>query len=314
MFRRPIWILAATLFAIGCQTSSVNIPPFVGATHFYVGSDNTPGVVLQYNLPLAAGEASNFSVAANTVVSVALDPSGNMMVGDLAANLKYFTAGFTAGSTPSVTFANGAATNNGQNVFTPTGDLWAATVSNRVNLFTKPFTNASTPATFVTNAGMVSAIGLAMDGAQNLYVGNAGSGTALTCASGAGSCSNIMVFAPPYTGAPVISTNVVSTAYRKMAVSSTQLFIANVGGGGIGNVDVYTLPITAASAPAFSITTGINTPEGIALDSAGKLYVGNLSNATITVYTPPFSAASAPTASLQVSAGAFAIFGIAVGP
>lgn len=185
-----------------------------------------------------------------------------------------------------------------------------STVSNRVNGFTPPYSNASTPSAFVTNAGLVSAIGTAFDAAANLYVSNAGVSTG--CSSGGSTCSNLFVYAPPYTGAPTISTNVASRAYRKIAVSATQLFATSVSNAP-GLVDVYNLPITAASAPAFSIISGVNTPEAVALDPSGNLYVGNLSDATISVYSPPFSSASVPTLIYKVSTGAFAIFGIAIG-
>ena len=246
------------------------------------------------------------------MTAVADDASGDLAVGDNAGHLQFFTAPLSGTSTPSAAFNNGTATNDGQIAFTTAGDFWAAGVSNRVNAFTHPFSNASTPSAFVTDAALVSAIGAAFDAAQNLYVSNAGTGTAITCTSGAGTCSNLLVYARPYTGAPIVTPNVASTAYRKVAISATQLFACSVAGA-TGKVDVYALPITAASTPAFSITTGLNTPEGIALDPSGNLYVGNLSNATVAVYAPPFSAASAPTLAFTVSLDAFALFGIAIG-
>src|SRR5258708_16829275 len=98
---------------------------------------------------------------------------------------------------------------------------------------------------------------------------------------------------------------------RKISISTTQLFAAEVSGS-TGRVDVYTLPITAASAPAFSITNGTNTPEAVALDALGNLYVGNLGNSTVTVYSSPFSGASAAVTTMT-AAGSPAIFGIAIG-
>jgi hypothetical protein len=235
-----------------------------------------------------------------------------LAVGDNAGHLQFFTAPLSGASVPSAAFNNGTASNDGQIAFTSAGDFWVGNVSNQVNMFTHPFSNVSSVSASVTNAGLVSAIGTAFDAAQNLYISNAGSGTALTCSSGAGTCSNLLVYALPYTGAPIISTNVPSTAYRKVAVNATQLFAASVAGA-TGKVDVYTLPITSASAPAFSLTTGVNTPEALALDAAGNLYVGNLSNATVAVYTAPITSGSVPSLTFTVSAGAFAIFGIAIG-
>ena len=309
---RLMSILVAMLLVAGCHPAA-NVTPTGGAVqHLYVGNDNVAGQILQFTLPAFAGETSNFGFTSANNVSIALDASGDMLAGDNAGNLTYFAAPLSATSVPAASFKNGAASNNGQFAVTSTGGFFAGTVGASANLFNTPFTNASVPASSVTNAALISVIGVALDSSANLYLASAGSGTALTCTSGAGTCSNIAVFASPYTGAPTVTPNIASTAYRKIAVSSTQLFAASVAGA-TGRVDVYTLPITAASTPAFAITTGVNTPEGLALDASGNLYVGNLSNAVVTVYAPPFSAASAPTVSLTVSGGAFAIFGIAIG-
>lgn len=286
--------------------------------HLYVGNDNTPGSVLSFNLPLTVGTTSNFGIVSNNVVAVQVDANGNLAVGDNAGNLKFFTAPLSGASVPAASFTNGAASNNGQIAFDNAGNFWAATVSNRMNQFTTPFSNASTPANFVTNAALVSAIGVAIDSAQNLYVANAGVGTNVTCPGGAGQCSDLLVYAPPYTGAPTITPNVSGpfpgshTAYRKIALTATQLFAASVSDPP-GRVDVYNLPITAVSVPAFNIATGVNTPEGLAVDPSGNLYVGNLSDATVSVFAPPFSSGSVPTLIFKVSTGAFAIFGIAIG-
>ena len=324
--RRLLLFLALVGLATACNGGSTSPPPFktgVAAPtptptptpvppHLYVGNDNPAGSVLQYNLPLTASSTSNFAIPSSNVVAVGVDANGNLAVGDNAGNLKFFTAPLSGASTPAATFHNGTASNNGQIAFLPSGAFWVSTVSNRVNGFTPPYSNASTPSAFVTNAGLVSAIGTAFDATQNLYVSNAGVGTALTCSSGAGTCSNLFVYAPPYTGAPTISTNVANRAYRKIAVNATQLFATSVSNSP-GLVDVYNLPITAASAPAFSIVSGVNLPEAVALDASGNLYVGNLADATISVFSPPFSSASVPTLIYKVSTGTFAIFGIAIG-
>jgi hypothetical protein len=329
MFRRSLIAVALTALVTACNGGSASPPPFVSGVaatptptpsptptpvpqHLYVGNDNTPGGVLQFNLPLTASSTPNFAIASNNVVAVAVDSNGKLAVGDNAGHLQIFAPPLSAASTPAAAFNNGTATNNGQIAFTGTNDFWVSTVSNRANAFTQPFTNTSTPSAFVTDAALGSAIGTAFDAAQNLYISNAGVGTAATCSGGAGMCSNLLVYAPPYTGAPIVSTNVASTAYRKITVSATQLFAASISGSP-GRVDVYNLPITAASVPAFAIGSGVNTPEGLALDAAGRLYVGNLSDATVSVYNPPFSSGSVPSLSFKVSTGAFAIFGIAVG-
>jgi len=319
-------------FVMFTTTSTLAVPtptpiptptPSPTPLHLYVGNDNTPGSVLQFNLPLTNATTSNLAVVSNNVVAVAVDANGNLAVGDNAGNLQFFTAPLSNASVPAAAFKNGAASNNGGIAFDGSGNFWAATVSNRVNQFTAPFTNASVPATFVTDAGMVSDIGTALDAAQNLYIANAGTGNAAACAGtsqpGGGCGSNIYVYVPPYTGAPIITPNVInypfgsaSTAYRKIAANATRLYAASVANAP-GRVDVYNLPITAASTPAFNLQTGVNTPEGLALDPAGNLYIGNLSDATVTVYSAPITSSSVPSLIFKVSTGAFAIFGIAIG-
>ncbi|HEV7427446.1 MAG TPA: hypothetical protein VGQ46_13865, partial [Thermoanaerobaculia bacterium] len=153
------------------------------------------------------------------------------------------------------------------------------------------------PSQTITVAG-TAFIGLGFDAAQNLYLSNSGG------------VSNLYVYAPPYTGAPIITPGIPTSAYRQLTIIGNQLFVNDVAGT-FGKVDVYNLPLTAASTPAFSITNGINTPEGAASDLSGRLYIGNLSNATVTVYTAPFSASSAPVVTVTAGSGSFAIFGIA---
>ena len=301
-------------------------PVFAGVPEqvLYVGNDNAAAQILQYDLPLSPASSPNLTFHADkNVVSLAANPGGTQLaVGELSGQLQIFTAPFSNASAPSVTFANGSASNNGQNAFLASGGLGAATVSNRANLFSSPFSNASIPSGYVTDPSAVSLIGLALDSSQNLYVGNAGTGDASACtgtSQSSGGCgSDLLVYAPPYTGAPIVTPNVInfpytgnSTAYRKLAVGATRLYAASVANG-TGRVDAYNLPITASSVPAFALTTGINTPEAVALDTAGNLYIGNLADATVTVYSAPITASSVPSLIFKVSSGAFALFGMTV--
>jgi hypothetical protein len=270
--------------------------------HFYVGNDNNPGVVRQYDLPITATSTPNFSIASNSVVTTATDVNGNLVVGDNAGNLTVFSAPLSGSSTPAAGFKNGNGTNNGQIAFTNTGDFFVSVVgTGTVNKFTHPFTNSSTPSTSITNPALTFVIGTALDFAQNLYVVNADANDA----------GNLFVYAPPYTGTPIITPVVAGAHYRKVIVGATQLFVCATTQF-TGRVDVYNLPITSSSAPAFSITQGMNIPEAVALDCFGNLYVGNLGNSTVAVYNPPFSASSAPSTSLVMPAS-FNIFGISIG-
>ncbi len=300
----PVFLALAGLLA-GCNVAagSSTPPSVVVVQHLYVGNDNTPGTVQAYTLPITASSTPAFVFASNNVVSVGLDANNNALVGDNAGHLQFFTAPLSATSTPSVTFNNGSASNNGQIVFNLAGQAFVATVTSTVNLFNPPFTSSSAPST-VVSGGLISAIGDVLDNAGSLYVSNAG--------TGGGTGSDLEVFAPPYTGAPAVTTpNVAATAYRKMAGSGSTLYVCSVAGT-TGRIDAYGLPLSNTSVPAFAITTGVNVPEAIAFDQNGNMYVGNLGNSTITVYTAPFSATSAPAVTLTIP-GTFAIFGIAIG-
>jgi hypothetical protein len=250
---RRVFIAATIVVAAavtGCNGGSTNPPAFPTGTlvtpsptpipvHLYVANDSASGAVVQYSLPITGASTQNFSIATEaSLVTVAVDATGNMAVGNINANLQFFNAPLSAASAPAATFANGGGSNTGQITFSAAGDMFVGTTGNSVKVFTHPFSNASTPSLSITNAAFVSTIGTALDAAANLYVSNPGTGTALTCSSGAGSCSDLLVFAPPYTGAPIVTPNVASTAYRKIAVSATQLIASQVAGA-TGRVDVY---------------------------------------------------------------------------
>lgn len=275
------------------------------AAQLYVGNDHSPGSVQQYSLPISTTSTPNFAIPTNSVVALGVDTKGDLVIGALGGALTFFPAPLSGSSTPSATFHNGAAGNVGQIAFTAAGDFFTTSFGNSVNLFTHPFSNSSTPSLSITNANITSAAGVAVDAAQNLYISN-------TVGSGSNTYGDLVVYAPPYTGTPIVSGPASGANYRKVAISTTQLFAASVTG--TGRIDVYTLPITASSVPAFAITNGTNLPEAVAVDVVGNLHVGNLGSSTVAVYSPPFSASSAPAITLTPGPGAFSIFSIAIGP
>jgi hypothetical protein len=270
--------------------------------HLYVGNDNSPATILQFTLPITNTSMPSVTVAptngTSNLTALAVDASGNLATGDFAGHLAIFPAPITSTSTASATFNNGTATNDGQLAFNAVGDLFATTTSTKVNLFTHPLSSSSTPSLGITDASLTSAVGAALDNSGNLVVSNAGAGG-----------STLTVFAPPYTTASFVTPSAAGTAYRKVALNTSQLFVASVAPG-TGKIDVFNLPLTVSSAPVFSMTN-VNVPEAVAFDGNGNLYVGNLGDATIRVFTPPFSAASTPTVTLTVTGAS--IFGIAIG-
>ena len=284
------------------------LPPF--PQRLYVGNNQVPGSILEYNLPLTSGSTPNFAIpTTNGVLSVGVDSNGNLAAGGFGG-INFFQAPLTAASSPSATFVSSSTFNSAiSTTFVTSGpqlnQLWSANGFNEIDRFVPPFSNATTSAQQTLFPGGSGVFGIAFDSSLNMYVTNASSS------------SNIYVFAPPYNNPPTVVTAAIpNTLYRKDAVSGAQLFVA-ASGTGLGRIDVYNLPLTNASAPAFSIAgsaaNGINIPEAVAFDSVGNLYVGNLAARTITVYPPPFSAASLPLVTLNLPAG-FAVFGIATSP
>jgi len=314
---RGIWL---AVMAFGCgevkahnadappgHDSSVDSPmtdapidSMMQAQHLYVADDASPGHVFRYTLPLTATSTPDLTIPSpGSLVGAGFDPAGNLVVESNGGKLFVFVPPFSATSTPVATFQNGSGTAGGQVVVTPTGTLIAALQSTTINEFTPPFTNNSTASGSITNAGLMSNFGVALDGQANLYAGNNVSGG-----------GNLLMFQPPYTnGAAVVTPGVTGTSYRSLAVSGQLLFAGSVGTA--TRVDVYNLPLTATSAPAFSITAGTNTPEGVAVDALGHLYVGNLGDKTVSRYSPPFSAQSQPDVMITTQAS---LFGLTVGP
>jgi hypothetical protein len=266
----------------------------LAAPTLFVGTDSGTGTINGYTLPITASSTPAFTLnPGNPTVAVGVDSAGNVMAGSLGGTLTYFPSPLTG--SPSASFADGASISSGQIAFLPNGNVWVGSVALQpINHFAPPFTNASVPASTLAPPGV--SIGLTFDAALNLYAADSG---------------RIFVFPPPYTGAPAVTTaTVAGFAYRKMAVSGSQLFVPT-SAPGTGAVEVYNLPLTAASVPAFQIATGTNFPEAIAFDVSGNMYVGNLGSSSVTVYSPPFTAASAPNITLNIPA--FAIFSLAIG-
>jgi len=350
ILRRLCLIVAVAVFAAGCGSTALTPSP--APLHLYVVNAVQPSGVLQFNLPLTATTTPNFLIAwnspgatpaydgrPNSPGSVAVDAGGNLAVGDRAGYVQFFMAPISGTSVPSavlnadasVPSAFAVSRDVAQMAFTSAGDLWLAAraYSGSVNAFSRPFSNASVPSAFVTAASMTLAVGTAFDAAQNLYVADTKTGTDVTCSSGAGSCSRLLVYVPPYTGAPITTPDVpvvfpppppnvvhlFAESYVRIAVSETQLFAAwfpaMPASPTFGRVDVFNLPITAASTPAFSLVSGVKFPLTLALDPSGNLYIGNGGDSTVTVYSPPITSASVP--SLIFQTGSYGFADIAVG-
>jgi len=284
----------ACLAACGGSTKPPVPPvPPPATQHLYI--NGTTGHALQFALPLTGSTpTATLSLAtASDVTAVAVDSAGNVALGDASGSISIFNGPITGSGSASATFKNGTSTFVDTLAFNSVGDLFATSFTNQINVFTHPLTSASTPSQVITSANLTSAFGVALDSANNLIVSN----------SPTPAGSNLLVFAPPYTGLPIATAVVPAANYRQMAISGTQLFIVN-SQVSLSKIDVYNLPITAASAPAFLISNGLFggsvSSSGVAVDSSGNLYaglggnLGTTDSGGIRIYAPPFSGASAP--------------------
>ena len=303
-------LIAAFIACLAACGGSTKMPvppgPPPATQHLYTAG--TTGHALQFPLPLtgSAPSATLSLATASDVSAVAVDPAGNVAVGAFGGSISIFNGPITGSAAALATFKNGTSTFVDNLAFNSTGDLFATTNSNTINVFTHPLTSASTPSQVITSANLTTSVGIVLDSANNLIVSNSPSPLG----------SNLLVYAPPYTGLPIATAMVPAASYREMAINGTQLFIVN-SQVSLSKIDVYNLPITAASAPAFLISNGLFggsvTGSGVALDSTGNLYAGLSGNLGTTdsggvrIYVPPFSGASAPNVTTSVFGTTLAI-------
>ena len=308
--RLPLFLFIAAFVA--CLTAcggSTNVPPGPppGTQHLY--TNGALGHAVQFALPLSGSTpTATLSIpTASTVSAMAVDSAGNVAVGAFGGSISIFNAPVTGSASASATFQNGTSTFVENLAFNSAGDLFATTNSNSINVFTHPLTSASTPSQVITSVNLTSSVGIVFDSANNLIVSNLLPGP---------TASNLLVYAPPYTGLPIATATVPAATYRQMAISGTQLFVGN-SQVSLSKIDVYNLPLTAGSDFAFFIRNGIfggsATGDGVAVDSSGNLYAGLSGNTgppdvgDIRIYVPPFSTASAPTVATGVFGTSLAI-------
>jgi hypothetical protein len=298
--RRLLCLIAAAfiacLTACGGSTKLPGPPP--ATQHLY--TNGALGHAVQFALPIT-GSTPTATLSLPTTINVsalAVDSAGNVAVGASDGSILIFNAPITSSSSASATFKNGTSTSVDNLAFNSAGDLFATTFSNSINVFTHPLTSASTPSQVITSVNLTSSVGIVLDSANNLIA------------------SNLLVYAPPYTGLPIATAAVPAASYRQMVISGTQLFVV-ASQVSQSRIDVYNLPITAASSFAFFIKNGISggsaTGDGVAVDSSGNLYAGLSGNTgppdmgAIRIYVPPFSAASAPNIATGVFGTSLAI-------
>jgi len=85
-------------------------------------------------------------------------------------------------------------------------------------------------------------------------------------------------------------TGGIGSHFSEIALSSTQLFVASIGGEQPGGVFSFTLPTTAGQSGGLTLAQDSFSVSGVAVDGNGNVYV-SVGNG-IRVYAPPISNSS----------------------
>src|SRR5437870_6249497 len=155
--------------------------------------------------------------------------------------------------------------------------------------------NATPTATIAgSNTGLTGSYGIALDGAGNLYVANAGVPYSITVYA-AGASGN----APPT--ATIAGGNTGLNFPAGIALDGAgNIYVANANFNfSSGSITVYAAGANGDATPTATITggnTGLSAPFGIALDGAGNIYVTNLGSNNVTVYAAGANGNATPAA------------------
>jgi hypothetical protein len=193
-----------------------------------------------------------------------------------------------------------AGTSAGYPAFDAAGNLWVAARGRTIVEYAPPFANGEAPSFTISNNAVTDAYGLAFDANRNLYVTNAGSTPA------------VLMFAPPYTTAPIVGTlpNGSGTPdLRGAAIDSGFLYVADTNGAAVYS---FATPFrTSGNVGFFALAAPLPGTSGIAFDAAGTLYLGNTAQNLVYAYPSPFAPGSSPAYS--ITSGITVPGGLAVG-
>lgn len=138
------------------------------------------------------------------------------------------------------------------------------------------------------NGGVTNPSAITFDSVGDLVVADCLVG----CGNG-GSTDTVAVYAPPFTGVPVMITAGIVGPSALAVDASGDLFVADCGScsnlGLSDEVTEYKPPFTAASAPVATITNSVFRPIGLALDATGNMWVA-MQGSNIRRYVPPYTA------------------------
>jgi len=173
------------------------------------------------------------------------------------------------------------------------------TDGNSITVYATGASGDATPTATIagSNTGLNFPVGIALDGAGNIYVTNAGFPFSITvyAAGASGNATPTAMIAGGNTG--------LNSPLGIALDGAGNIYVVNQSGG-IGSITVYAPGASGNATPTATIAggnTGLSFPSGIARDGAGNIYVANSFSSitvSITVYAAGASGNATPTATI----------------
>jgi streptogramin lyase len=223
-----------------------------------------------------------------TPFGVATDPTdatGQVFVGDIGTGIIAAYARPNP-TTSASTFTVVSGISPGLMNFDAAGNLYYTDFASKsVNKVAHPVASGAVPTALVTS-GLNAPQCTAADTSGNLYV-----------LDGSSTPHRVLMYTPPYTGAPVITTSNMSTNTDACAVDpvNNMFFVGNNGGSVLG----FATPLTTNEVPGVILNSSFSGGNGqqqfgIAFDRRGNLYIasevftsGTATSAVISLYVGP---------------------------
>jgi streptogramin lyase len=262
--------------------------PTAAPQRLYVSALDTAGPISYFTSPFtnASLPTASFAIQPTGETSgLAIGPTGNILASD--AGLDTITSYARPAPTTTTQFSFSTGFTPSGLAFGEMGNLYVADYAGGVDIVTNPI-SASSTLTPVVTTGLTHPYGICFDAAENMYIADQGA-------------ADVAVYAPPYTGAPIIlNTGTLPDFGVAYDAASNELAVAVANGSG-GNVLFYSLPVTAGSSPNANFVYTASAPFAVAFDQSGKLYVSVLAATThtINVYTAPFLSNTDPVPTIS---------------
>jgi hypothetical protein len=242
--------------------------------------------------------ATSAGVSATATVTVTGLVAGKLLYvpNQAANNILIFAAGASGNATPTATIAGGntgldfpyGVAHDGAGNIYATNSGSSGLGSSSITVYAAGANGDAAPIATIrgSNTGLNYPLGIALDGAGNIYVANFGASNILIFAAGASGN------ATPTAAIPIAGGN---TAVGIAVDGAGNIYVTNFGGN---SITVYAAGASGNATQIVGNNTGLSDPYGIALDGAGNIYVANPGNLSITVYAAGASGNATPIATI----------------